>query len=127
MTAKVFPKRGSVYRTTLNYVDRPATPGEKHMVVVIQSDQMLKHAKEVNVVEITSNLSYINASYNVSLPANTLINGRQPLDSKIKCHILYGVKMEDLLSGEYCGQIPDEIMRQIDDALIFSLGLLEDD
>ncbi len=127
MTTKVFPKRGSVYWITLNYVDRPAAPGEKHMVVVIQSNQMLKHAKEVNIVEITSNLSYINAPYNVSLPANTLTDGYQPLDSKIKCHILYGVKMEDLLSGEYCGQIPDEIMRQIDDALIFSLGLLEDD
>jgi hypothetical protein len=40
--------------------------------------------------------------------------------------VLYGVKVDDLLNGEYCGQIPDDIMKEVDDAIIFSLGLLED-
>jgi hypothetical protein len=34
--------------------------------------------------------------------------------------------VDDLLNGEYCGQIPDDIMKEVDDAIIFSLGLLED-
>ncbi len=125
MTAKVLPKRGFVYRITLNYIDRPAEVGEKHLVVVIQNNDILKWSKEVNVVEITSNLEYLNAPYNVFLPANTLTSKRQSTDSKIKCHVLHGVKMEDLLNGEYCGKIPDKIMEEIDDAITFSLGLLE--
>jgi len=126
MTAKVLPKRGAVYWITLNYIDRPAVPDEKHMVVVVQSNEILKHASEVNVLEITSNLRDVNARYNVFLPANTLTSQHQAVDSKIKCHVLYGVKVDDLLNGEYCGQIPDDIMKEVDDAIIFSLGLLED-
>ena len=127
MKAKVLPKRGAVYWITLDYIDRPAEANEKHMVVVIQNNEMLKQAREVNVLEITSNLQDISAPYNVFLPANTLTSQHQSTDSKIKCHVLYGVKMEDLLNGGYCGQLPDEIMKEIDDAIIFSLGLLEDE
>jgi mRNA-degrading endonuclease toxin of MazEF toxin-antitoxin module len=125
MTVKVLPKRGAVYRITLDYIDRPAEVNEKHMVIVIQSDKILRHAGEVNVLEITSNLERVNAPYNVFLPANTLTS-HQDVDSKIKCHVLYGVKVDDLLNGEYCGQIPDNIMKEVDDAIIFSLGLSED-
>jgi len=125
--AKVLPKRGAVYWVTLNYIDRPAESNEKHMVVVIQGDEMLNQAREVNVLEITSNLEHVSARYNVFLPANTLTSQHQSTDSKIKCRVLYGVKMEDLLNGEYCGKIPDEIMKKIDDAIIFTLGLLEDE
>jgi mRNA-degrading endonuclease toxin of MazEF toxin-antitoxin module len=126
MTVKVLPKRGAVYWITLNYIDRPAETNEKHMVVVVQSNEMLKQAREVNVLEITSNLRDVNARYNVFLPANTLTSKHQTVDSKIKCHVLYGVKVDDLINGEYCGQIPDNIMKEVDDAIIFSLGLLED-
>jgi len=127
MKARVLPERGFVYWITLDYIDKPAEANEKHMVVVIQSNEMLKQAREVNVLEITSSLKDVNARYNVPLPANTLTSKHQSTDSKIKCHILYGVKMEDLLNGEYCGQLPDEIMKEIDNAIIFSLGLLENE
>jgi len=122
MKARVLPKRGFVYKVHLNYPEGASAPNEKHMFVVIQSDETLKHTREVNVVEITSNLDYVNAPYNVFLPSNT-IGDRQPLDSKIKCHFLYGIKVEDLINGEYCGKIPDEIMDKINDAIMFSLGL----
>jgi len=125
MSARVLPKRGFVYKAHLNYPEGVSAPNEKHMVVVIQSDEMLKHAREVNVLLITSNLDYVSAPNNVFLPSNT-IGDRQPLDSKIKCHFLYGIKVEDLINGEYCGKIPDEIMAEINDAIIFSLGLLND-
>jgi len=124
---KVQPRRGVVYRITLNYIDRQVNSKEKHMVVVVQSNKILKHASEINVLEITSNLKSIDAPYNVLLPANTLLNTRQNVDSKIKCNILYGIKIDDLINGEYCGQIPDEIMQEINDALIFSLGLTENE
>jgi mRNA-degrading endonuclease toxin of MazEF toxin-antitoxin module len=127
MKARVVPKRGFVYRVTLNYIDRSAEPNEKHMVIVIQNNGMLKQAKEVNVLEITSNLHNVNAPYNVFLPADTLPGKHQISDSKIKGHVLYGVEIEDLLNGEFCGQIPNKIMKKIGDAIIFSLGLLEDD
>ncbi len=126
MKARVHPKRGFVYRIILNYIDRPAESNEKHMVVVIQNNDILKWSREVNVLEITSNPRDISAPYNVSLPAKTLTSQYQSTDSKIKCHVLYGVKIEDLLNGEYCGKIPSEIMKEIDDAIIFSLGLSED-
>jgi mRNA-degrading endonuclease toxin of MazEF toxin-antitoxin module len=127
MKARFIPKRGFVYSITLDYIDRPAEPNEKHMVVVIQNNEMLKHAKEVNVLEITSTLHNVDAPYNVYLPANTLLGEYQLSDSKIKCHVLYGVKMDNLLNGEFCGQIPENVMKEIDYAIIFSLGLLEND
>lgn len=126
MKAKVLPKRGAVYWINIDYIDRPSEANEKHMVVVIQNNAILKWSREVNVLEITSNLECIRAPYSVFLPANTLTSPHQSADSKIKCHVLYGVKREDLLNGEYCGQIPEDIMREIDDAIIFSLGLVED-
>jgi len=125
MKARVYPKRGFVYKVILNYPEESSAPNEKHMVVVMQSNEMLKHTREVNVLEITSNLDSINACYNVSLPSLT-IGDHQLLNSKIKCHFLYGIKKENLLNGEYCGQIPSDIMSEIEDAIIFSLGLLED-
>jgi len=120
---KIPPKRGYVYKVKINYADRLAKPHEKHMVVVIQNNDMLKQAKDINVVIITSNLSHINAPFNVPLPANTLNN--QPKESKIKCHALYVISREDLENGEFCGEIPSNIMEEIDDAIIFSLGLIE--
>jgi len=97
-------------------------PGEQHMVVVIQNDAMLKQANDINVVKITSNIDFINAPFNVRLPANTL-GALQPLESKIACHVLYAVTRDELLNAKYCGQIPNEIMEQVDDAILFSLGL----
>jgi len=101
-------------------------PAEQHMVVVIQNNNMLRQARDINVVKITSNLDGINAPYNVRLPANTL-GDRQRYESKIECHAIYGVTKEVLLNGEYCGQIPDEIMEQIDNAILFSLGFFSED
>lgn len=124
MTVPVYPKRGFIYFIRLDYVDRPADREEKHMVIVVQSNKLLRHTTEVNVLEVTSNIKNASAPFNVFLSANTLPCSRQFKDSKVKCHFLYGVKIEDLLSGEYCGQVPDEVMAQIDDALLFSLGFL---
>ena len=95
------------------------------MVIVIQNNKLLQQATEVNVLEITSNTKNASAPFNVFLPANILPCECQYKDSKVKCHILYGVKMEDLLSGEFCGQVPDDVMAQIDDALLLSLGFLD--
>jgi len=45
-------------------------------------------------------------------------------DGSLSQFVLYGVKMEDLLNEKFCEQIPHEIMKKIDYAVIFSLGLL---
>ena len=124
MTIPVEPKRGYVYKIKIDFPDRPAQSNEKHMVIVIQSDE-LKQQKNFNVAMITSNTSYIRARFNVPLPSNTLSG--QPELSKIKCDFLYVVTRDKLRSGEYCGQIPDIVMSKIDDAIIFSLGLLENE
>jgi len=124
MSIPVEPKRGFVHKIRLDFSDRLARPRERHMVVVVQKNDMLKQAKDINVVKITSNIKYVNARYNVFLPPHT-ISDKQPDPSKIECHALYCVPRNRLLNGEYCGKVPDNIMKEIDDAIIFSLGLLE--
>lgn len=125
MTIPFEPKRGCVCKILIDFPDRAAQSNERHMFVVVQSDK-LKQQKNFNIAMITSNTSYIRAPFNVPLPPNTL-SGCQPELSMIKCDFLYVATRDKLRRGKYCGQIPDKIMKEIDDAIIFSLGLVEDE
>ena len=91
MTVKVLPKRGAVYWITLNYINKPAASGEKHMVVVVQSNEILKQAREVNVLEITSNLRDVNARYMFSFQQILSQANIKPLTARlnaiVKCNI----------------------------------------
>jgi mRNA-degrading endonuclease toxin of MazEF toxin-antitoxin module len=121
MSVTFKPKKGNVYKLKSLYKDK----GNKdfHMYVVIQNNRLLKQIQDINVVEITSKKLDCVGPFDVILPEGTLFTNKQTEKCRVKCSFLYHVSRDELLNGQFCGEIPEKIMEEIDTAIGLSLGL----
>ena len=112
-----FPRRGELY--WLNF--DPSTGAEMkalHPCVVIQNDVGNKHSNLTIVAAITSNLRVARLPVVVAVPAGT---GGLSRESVVHCGHIYTIDKTRL--GDLIGQMPPELMANIDLALTQSLGL----
>jgi mRNA interferase MazF len=110
-----FPRRGEIYMVDFN----PARGSEQAGIrpaLVVSNDVANRSSPNVTVAAITKTIPKRDYPFNVHLPAGDL-----PLPGTICCAQVMTISKERLM--RHRGQIDDQLLRNVDEALRVSLGL----
>lgn len=109
-------KRGEVYYADLNPVIGSEQGGIRP-VVVLQNDVGNKYSPTVIAAATTSKLDKAKLPTHIEIPRET---GQMPRNSVVLLEQIRTIDKSRI--KEKIGELPPKIMRQIDDALLISLG-----
>lgn len=113
-------KRGEIYFANLDPTIGSETQ-KKRPVLIVSNNANNKIATTVTIVPITSN---IKAIYPFEVLLKQDLTGLQK-DSKAQCHQIRTISKLRITQIKPTGQIPNNIMRQVNYALKLHLDLLE--
>lgn len=120
-----FPlRRGDIYKIRFRQTGDPQHPqGKDKYALVLQGGPYFEHYQTVSIVLLTSDVPPRSYPTDVLIPAGTIPD--LPMDSVVTCGQVFTLPKKDFEHQPFIGRLPEQYMKQLDDALIVGLQIVD--